>query len=58
MRECPDCQGIRKPCATCKGKRIVEGEPKDAAEAGRVSIIRSIQRDGLRTTYERLRDSS
>ena len=56
MRECPDCRGKRVPCARCHGKRIVEGEPRDGAEAGRVRVVESIQRAGLRATYEALRD--
>lgn len=57
MRECPDCGGRRVPCATCEGLRIVPGEPRDESEAARVRITQSIWRDGLRATYERLRDS-
>jgi hypothetical protein len=56
MRECPDCGGRRVPCATCQGRRIVEGEPRSEAEASRVRIAESVLSRGLRETYERLRD--
>lgn len=55
MRECPQCHGRRVPCDLCKGRRIVEGEPQDRAEAGRVSIAEAVERDGLHAVYERLR---
>lgn len=57
MRTCPDCRGRRKPCATCNGRRIVPGPPRDGAERARVTLAQAVERDGLDAVYQRLRET-